>query len=79
MNYIEILGYIAMLLVSGSFLMRDIIKLRIVNSVGAVCFIIYGILIGSIPVAGLNIFVACVKGYYILQGLKLNKRQSKRN
>ncbi|MGX2975235.1 YgjV family protein [Ursidibacter arcticus] len=67
MNYIEILGYIAMLLVAGSFLLKDVIKLRLVNAIGGVCFVIYGLLIGSLPVAGLNIFVVCVNAYYILK------------
>ncbi|WP_386692899.1 MULTISPECIES: YgjV family protein [unclassified Lonepinella] len=70
MNYIEILGYVAMILVSGSFLLKDIIKLRLVNLIGAICFIIYGLLISSFPVTGLNIFVACVNGYYIYQNIK---------
>ncbi|WP_439327572.1 YgjV family protein [Lonepinella sp. BR2357] len=70
MDYIEILGYVAMILVSGSFLLKDIVKLRLVNLIGAICFIIYGLLISSWPVAGLNIFVACVNGYYISQSMK---------
>lgn len=67
MNMIEILGYVAMVLVAGSFLLKDVVKLRLVNSVGAVCFVIYGLLIGSVPVAGLNIFVVCVNAYYIMK------------
>lgn len=70
MNNVEILGYVAMVLVAASFLLKDVIKLRLMNSIGAICFVIYGFLIGSIPVVGLNIFVACVNGYYILKGLK---------
>ncbi|WP_386685946.1 MULTISPECIES: YgjV family protein [unclassified Lonepinella] len=70
MNYIEILGYVAMILVSGSFLLKDIVKLRLVNLIGAICFIIYGLLISSFPVTGLNIFVACVNSYYIYQSIK---------
>lgn len=65
MNAIEILGWVAMLLVSGSFLMKDVIKLRIINASGAICFVIYGILISSLPVIALNVFVTLVNGYYI--------------
>ena len=68
MNSIEILGYVAMVLVAGSFLLKDVVKLRLVNALGAVCFVIYGVLIDSFPVTGLNIFVVCVNGYYILKG-----------
>ncbi|WP_373099750.1 MULTISPECIES: lactate dehydrogenase [Pasteurellaceae] len=67
---IEILGYLAMCLVAGSFLLKDVVKLRWVNSVGAACFVLYGLLIGSFPVVGLNIFVVCVNAYYIRQAHK---------
>ena len=64
---VELLGYVAMVLVAGSFLLKDVIKLRLVNAVGAACFVVYGLLIGSFPVTGLNIFVVCVNVYYILK------------
>lgn len=70
--FIEILGYVAMILVSASFLLKDIIKLRFVNSLGAACFVIYGLLIGSIPVIGLNVFIVCVNSYYIIKNKKIN-------
>lgn len=70
MNGIEILGYFAMITVACSFLLKNVVKLRIVNTVGAICFVIYGLLIGSFPVAGLNTFVACVNGYYIWKAVK---------
>lgn len=70
MNHVEILGYISTALVAGSFLMKDVLKLRIVNATGALGFIIYGVLIHSVPVLLLNIFVAAVNGYYIWQSLK---------
>ena len=73
MNVIEILGYVAMVLVAGSFLLKDVIKLRLVNALGAVCFVIYGVLIDSFPVTGLNIFVVCVNAYYILKGRQAAK------
>ena len=54
MNAIELLGYVAMILVACSFLLKDIVKLRLVNALGALCFVFYGFLINSLPVAGLN-------------------------
>ncbi|QIW15989.1 lactate dehydrogenase [Pasteurellaceae bacterium RH1A] len=73
MNYIEILGYVAMILVASSFLLKDVIKLRLLNSVGCACFVIYGLLIGSIPVWGLNAFVVTINAYYIFKGLQTQK------
>lgn len=73
MSFVDILGYVAMILVACSFLLKDVIKLRLVNALGATCFVIYGSLIGSFPVTGLNIFVVGVNGYYIWKGLSKNK------
>ncbi|AAP95984.1 lactate dehydrogenase [[Haemophilus] ducreyi] len=70
MNYVELLGYLAMLLVGLSFLMKDVIKLRFVNALGCICFSIYGILIGSFPVAALNGFVACTNIYFLINNNK---------
>lgn len=67
MNSVELLGYVAMFTVAGSFLLKDVLKLRLVNSVGAILFVIYGALLGSIPIVGLNLFVAFVNGYYIVK------------
>lgn len=62
---VEMLGYIATCLVAISFLLKDVVKLRFVNAVGASCFVVYGFLIASIPVALLNTFIVCINGYYI--------------
>lgn len=62
---IELLGYAATIIVAASFLLKDVIKLRFVNAIGAACFVIYSLLIGSYPVALLNAFLVCVNGYYI--------------
>ncbi|WP_420797735.1 MULTISPECIES: YgjV family protein [Pasteurellaceae] len=73
MNYIEILGYAAMITVSCSFLLKDVTKLRFVNTIGCILFMIYGLLLKSYPVVGLNIFVACINSYYIFKELKAKK------
>lgn len=70
MNYVEILGYVAMVLVALSFLLKDVIKLRLVNSLGCACFVIYGLLIGSFPVTGLNTLVVAINLYYIFKDRK---------
>lgn len=72
MNMIELLGYVAMVLVALSFLMKDIIKLRLINAIGCACFVVYALLLPTpaYPVAGLNILVVCVNIYYILKAKK---------
>lgn len=72
-NMIELLGYLAMTLIGVSFLMKDIFKLRIVSFIGAVLFVIYGLVIGAFPVMLLNIFISVVNAYYIFKLLQRNK------
>ena len=61
----EIIGYTASVLVAVSLMMSAIVKLRIVNMIGAFTFSIYGILIGSIPVAAMNGFIVLINIYYL--------------
>lgn len=50
----EILGYIATVIVLASFLMKKMTNLRVLNSIGACLFIVYGLLINSGPVVLTN-------------------------
>lgn len=65
MNPTEIIGYLASLFVLLSFFMKDIRKLRIINSVGCTFFVIYGVLLPSIPVIITNVAILFVNGYYL--------------
>lgn len=51
---IEIVGYIGSFLVLVSFLMTSVVKLRIVNTIGSVIFMIYALIIHSYPTAVMN-------------------------
>ena len=64
-NYIELIGYIASALVLFSFFFRNIIRLRIVNSFGCAFFVVYGILLVSIPIIITNVAILLVNGYYL--------------
>lgn len=63
----EIIGYAASLLVAFSLTMKSLQKLRIVNMIGAIVFIVYGLLIGAIPVAFLNTLILGVNVYNLWQ------------
>lgn len=63
----EIIGYTASILVAISLMMNAIIKLRLVNLIGAFTFSVYGVLIGSIPVAAMNGFIVLINIYYLIQ------------
>jgi GNAT superfamily N-acetyltransferase len=61
----EIIGYVASVLVAISLMMSSILRLRIINLLGSVIFAIYGVLIGAIPVAAVNTFIAGVNVFYL--------------
>ncbi len=62
----EWIGYIASFFVLLSFLMRNIITLRIVNSIGCSVYIIYGVLLDSWPIIITNVAIVCVNLYYLV-------------
>lgn len=74
MNYVEIVGYTASVLVAISIMMKSIVKLRIVNLIGSLVFGTYGVLIGAIPVAFVNYFISVVNIYYLVKMYKEHKK-----
>jgi len=62
---IELIGYAASLGVLLSFFMKNIRALRIVNSLGCALFVLYGILLPTIPVALTNGAIIGVNIYYL--------------
>lgn len=65
-NYTEYIGYAATIFLMISFLLKDMKKLRMVNTVACMFFIIYGYYIGSIPIMLSNAFISCVNLYYLV-------------
>ena len=63
---IEIIGYLAPAFLVLSFLFKDVFKLRLINSVGCVFFIIYGFLISAYPVVIANAIIVGINLYYLL-------------
>ncbi len=63
----EWIGYAASLGVLVSFLMKDIKVLRIVNSIGCALFVVYGFMLGSIPIIVTNVAILVVNAYYLLK------------
>ena len=60
---IELIGYIGMGLTLISFTINDMKRLRIVNLIGSLFWIVYGIGIGAGPTIGVNTIVV---GIHIL-------------
>jgi len=62
----EWVGYLASFVIMISFLMKNIITLRIINSIGAILFIVYGILLlTSWPIIITNVFVLGINIFYL--------------
>lgn len=66
-NILELIGFIASLIVLVSLLMSSIKRLRWINLVGAVVFAVYGFLIEAPPVAFMNIGIVLINIYYLVQ------------
>ncbi len=63
----EIIGYVGFILLAISFLFSSIIRVRLITLAGALCFVAYGLLIGSYPVALLNLLVAGISLFQLYQ------------
>jgi GNAT superfamily N-acetyltransferase len=68
--WFETIGYAGSILVAISLMMKSLLRLRIINLVGALMFTIYGFLIGAEPVAVLNGLIVCIDLYYLNQMLR---------
>lgn len=62
----EWVGYAAMLALLISFMMKDVRKLRSINSVGAILFVIYGFMLAtSWPIVITNTAILGINCYYL--------------
>lgn len=67
---IELFGITASALVLISFLMKGERKIRLVNIVGAIIFIAYGIMLKSVSVTVMNVGLVIVHIYYLTKKKK---------
>ena len=67
----EGIGYAASLIILVSLLMTNVFRLRLINGIGSVLFGAYGWLIGSWPVCAINLVIAGIDGWYLLQSMQV--------
>ena len=67
---IEWVGYAASAMIAVSLLMTSIIKLRIINTIGCILFVIYGVTVKAYPVAIANAAIILINVYNLY---KLNR------
>lgn len=63
---VEIVGYIAMALLVIGFLPKKLRTIRMINFLGCVFFVVYGIMLGfKWPIIISNGLIACIQLYYL--------------
>lgn len=67
---IEWVGYAASIMIAISLIMTDIVKLRVINSIGCILFAIYGFTVKVYPVGIINSFIFFVNSYYLYKFYK---------
>lgn len=70
---IEYVGYCASILIAISLTMTSIIQLRIINSIGCLLFVIYGIKVEAYPVAIANAVIIVINIYNLYKLFKMKK------
>ena len=69
--FVEILGIVASLFVISAFLFKNVKIIRLLDAVGALLYVIYGILIHSYANILLNTVLIAVQIYHLY---KMNKK-----
>ena len=72
MNW-DIVGYIGTAVVLGSFLINDIILLRLVNTLGSLIWLIYGIGLSMMPQIVVNSSIILIHLYWFYKNKKIWK------
>ena len=67
LSQIEVIGYLGSILVAISLMMKSLVRLRLINVLGALFFTVYGILLKAYPVAMLNGLIVGIDVYYLVQ------------
>lgn len=69
MTAVDVFGYMASAVIVISLLMKSVLRLRMFGVVGGIMFFVYGLLLNSVPIAGLNLINVCINLYFIRQML----------
>lgn len=73
MDLVEIVGYFAMTFLVLSFIPKQIVRIRVINLIGCLFFVVYGIMLLAWPVAISNGFVAVIQIYHLIK-MRTEKR-----
>ena len=70
---IELFGYLGSFLVLVSFITTSVVKLRIINTIGSIIFMIYAFIIKSYPTAVMNGALVLINIHYLWKMMKDQK------
>lgn len=70
---IEWIGYAASAMIAISLLMTSIVKLRILNTIGCILFVIYGTTVKAYPVAVANAIIIIINMYNLYKLKKVEQ------
>lgn len=69
LDWQELVGYLASGLVVTSLAMTSVVRLRIISLLGSITFVVYGVLIGSIPIMVTNASIAVLNTWFLRREL----------
>jgi hypothetical protein len=69
----ELVGYLASALVVISLTMTSVVRLRTISLVGSVIFVVYGVLIGSVPIVITNAAIAVINVWFLRSELGMKR------
>jgi len=72
----EWIGYIASVLVAVSITIKGGIYFRVLNLAGSVCFLVYGIILKSVPVMIINAYSIGINFFHIIKLLREKKGEN---
>ncbi|MDP2028214.1 MAG: hypothetical protein Q8K12_01065 [Thiobacillus sp.] len=61
----ELIGYVASALVVVSLAMTSVVRLRAISLAGSVAFVVYGVLIESVPIMVTNVAIAALNVWFL--------------
>lgn len=62
---LDLIGYAASVLVAISLMMSSVLRLRVINLLGAISFAVYGVLIDAVPVLAVNLLIVGINVFHL--------------
>ena len=76
-QWTEWIGYLASVLIAVSITIKGGLIFRIFNLSGSIVFFVYGMLIGSLPVAFINVYGTGINIFHIIKLIRSAKAKTK--